>query len=187
MQTMSVTTWSDYKTLLTSKVLTIQYYDDGTSYNLFAPEAQTFLWSIVLLKGSSDATDFETNFISTANAPMMINGNPISAPPMAESAVFNALAIRDTSPHNGVSAQNLGYRVKTIIVNNGLNQAVTFQCQGSRDGTNWINIGTTWDVAATTLTYQTCDTYFPYMRAVATCAVSPTTGTLSLWLEKVGV
>jgi hypothetical protein len=187
MQTMSVATWSEYKTLLTNKVLTIQYYDDGTSYNLFAPEAQTFLWSICLLKGSSDATDFETNYKPTANAPMMINGNPISAPPMTESAVFSALAIRDTSPHNGSSTQNFGYRVKTIIVDNSLNQAVTFQCQGSRDGTSWINIGATWDVAASTVIYQTCETYFPYMRAIATCAVAPASGTVSLWLEKVGV
>lgn len=187
MQEMNLTSWSDFKTLVTSKVLLMQYSVGSNSYEIFAPEAGVFMWHITLDSGTSDYTDFETNFKSSANAPMMIGGVPVTAPNVGETALFNAEAIRDTSAHNSVSSSNVGYRVKTIMVNNGLNQAVTFQCQGSRDNTNWVNVGGTWDVAATTWTYQSCDTYFPYMRTVATCSVAPTSGSLSFWLEKVGV
>lgn len=187
MQLMNVNSWSDFKTLVTNKVLLMQYSDNGISYEIFAPEATVFLWTTSLVKGSSDATDFENNYKSAANAPMMINGAPVEAPNVGETALFDTESIRDTNAHNSTSSSNRGYRVKTVIVNNGLNQIVTMQCQGSRDDTNWINIGGTWDVAATTLTYQSCDTYFPYMRAVATCSVAPSSGTLSMWLEKVGV
>lgn len=188
MQEIQLNDWTTYKGLLSTKGMAVQYVEFSDRYELYAAEAGIFTWRFSLAKsGGSDQTDFETNYKPTANAPLMINGNEISAPPMAESVVFNALAIRDTSAHNGTTSQNFGYRVKTIIVNNGLDQTVTLQCQGSRDGTNWINIGTTWDVVANSQIYQTCETYFPYLRAIATCSVSPTTGTLSLWLEKVGV
>jgi len=188
MKEMEVSSWSEFKSLLTSKQLLIQYSGNTRGYDLYASEAGVFIWHIWIPKDSgSDISDFETNFKPTANAPMMINGVPVTAPNVGETALFNAEAIRDTAAHNSASSTNTGYRVKTIIVNNGLNQTVTIQCQGSRDGTNWINIGGTWDVVATTWTYQSCDTYFPYMRAIATCSVAPATGTLSFWLEKVGV
>lgn len=187
MQIMEVDTWANFKTLVTSKILLMQYSDAGSNYEIFAPEAQTFLWHISLVKGSSDATDFDNNYKAAANAPMMMNGAIVESPNVSEAVLFNAVAIRDTAAHNSTASTNTGYRVKTIIVSNGLNQIVSMQCQGSRDGTNWINIGSSWDVAAGANIYQSCDTYFPYMRAVATCAVAPSTGTLSMWLEKVGV
>ena len=187
MQLMLVNSWASFKTLVTNKVLLMQYSEDVRNYDIFATEAQAFMWNISLLKGSSDATDFENNFKSEANAPLMINGATIEAPNVGETALFEALAIRSTSAQNSASSTNRGYRVKTVIVANGLNQTVTIQCQGSRDNTNWLNIGTTWDVAASTSIYQSCDTYFPYMRAIATCSVAPASGTLSMWIEKVGV
>ena len=97
--------------------------------------------------------------------------------------VFDALAIRDTSNHNGTTVALVEYRLKTIIIENGLNQTVTFQCQGSAndDFSNNFNIGASFDVTATTNTFQTCDSYFPYMRLTAICGTAPTTGALTVY------
>lgn len=95
---------------------------------------------------------------------------------------FTDEAIRDTSAHNGAVVFNGDFQVKTIIVENGLNQTVTFQCQASAnsDFSNSFNVGSSWDVSASTNTYQTCDSYFPYMRLTATCGTSPTSGDLTV-------
>ena len=55
---------------------------------------------------------------------------------------FDAEAIRDTSSHNGTTIYNGEYTIKTIIVENELNQQVSLQCQGSMhdDFTHSFNI-----------------------------------------------
>ena len=95
---------------------------------------------------------------------------------------FTDEAIRDTSVHNGDVVFNGDFVVKTLIIENGLNQIVTFQCQASAnaDFSNSFNVGSTWDVAASTNTYQTCSSYFPYWRVVAQCGTAPTSGTLTV-------
>ena len=95
---------------------------------------------------------------------------------------FDAIEIRDTSDHNGSTVFNGSYTIKTIIIENGLNQAVTFQCQGSMhaDFSNMFLIGGEWGVTANTNTYQSCDTYFPYWRLIATCSTAPTTGDMTV-------
>jgi hypothetical protein len=95
---------------------------------------------------------------------------------------IDALAIRDTDAHNGDVVFNGDFVIKTLIIENSLNQTVTFQCQGSAnsDFSNSFNIGTSWDVAASTNTYMTCETYIPFWRIVATCSVSPASGTLTV-------
>jgi len=95
---------------------------------------------------------------------------------------FTALEIRDTDSHTGDTVFNGDYTIKTIIIENGLDQIVTFQCQGSMhaDFSNMFLIGGTWDISASINTYQSCDTYFPYWRLIATCAVAPTTGDLTV-------
>lgn len=103
-----------------------------------------------------------------------------------ESAMFEEESIRDTNAHTSTSIPSNELPIKTLIINNGLNQTVSLQMQASRDDTNWFNVGSAFDVAATTWTYQTCDTFFPYGRIVATCGTAPTTGALSAWCEKVG-
>ena len=94
---------------------------------------------------------------------------------------FDALEIRDTSAHNGAIINNYQFQLKTIVVENSLNQTVSLQCQASAhsDFSNSFNVGTSWDVSASTNTYQTCESYFPYMRLVATCASSPSSGSLT--------
>jgi hypothetical protein len=101
---------------------------------------------------------------------------------------FDALAIRDTSSHNSDVIDNQGWRIKTIIVENSLNQTVSFQCQASAnsDFSNSFNVGSSWDVSATTNTYQTCDSYFPYFRLIATCASAPASGSLTVYICKLG-
>lgn len=95
---------------------------------------------------------------------------------------INALAIRDTSPHDSDIVFNGDFIIKTLVVENSLNQTVTFQCQGSAhsDFSNSFNIGSSWDVSATTNTYMTCENYFPYWRVTATCATAPSSGTLTV-------
>jgi hypothetical protein len=186
MQTMEVADWTTYKSLLSSKTLTIQYSEFADYYDLFAPEAQSFLWHFSVRKGTTEGTDFETNYKPSANAPLMINGGTVMTPQVAEAQVLTALAIRDTNPHTSSTGNSRGFMVKTIIVNNGLNQDVTIQLQGSRDSTNWFNVGNSSTTTAATLTYQTADDYFPYVRAIATCAVAPASGGLDLWVEFMG-
>jgi len=102
-----------------------------------------------------------------------------------ESTMFEDEAIRDTSVHNSVGVNSNEMPVKTLIVNNALNQTVTLQMQASRDNTNWFNVGTTFDVLTNAWFWQSCDTFFPYGRMVAQCSVAPASGTLSVWCEKV--
>lgn len=95
---------------------------------------------------------------------------------------FEAEEIRDTDAHNSDVVFNGDFTIKTLIIENGLNQTVTFQCQGSahEDFSNPFNIGTTWDVSASTNIYQSCSTYIPYWRVVAQCGSSPSTGSLTV-------
>ena len=95
---------------------------------------------------------------------------------------FTDEAIRDTSTHNGDTVFNGDFQIKTLIIENGLNQQVTLQCQASAhsDFSNAFNVGSSFNVSASTNTYQTCDSYFPFWRVTATCSTAPTTGDLTV-------
>jgi hypothetical protein len=105
-----------------------------------------------------------------------------------EIIVFNDEEIRDTSEHTSSLADNRGYTLKTIIIENGLNQTVTFECWASRNGdfSNSFQVGSSWDVSASTNTYQTSDSYFPYMKIKAQCSTAPTSGDLTVAFEEIG-
>jgi hypothetical protein len=81
MNKMDIALWSDFKSLIASKALMIQYSDLGDKYDIYAPEAQTFLWHTFLSKdGGTDVTDFETNYKAKANAPLEVKagtGRPV--------------------------------------------------------------------------------------------------------------
>ena len=96
---------------------------------------------------------------------------------------FDAEAIRDTSSHNGAVIYNGDFIIKTIIIENELNQAIILQCEGSAhsDFSHKFNIGSPFDITANTDSFQTCDSYFPYWRIVATCSTAPTTGSLTVY------
>ena len=101
---------------------------------------------------------------------------------------FDAEAIRDTNTHNGVTIYLGEFRLKTIIIENSLNQQVTLQCQASAhsDFSNNFNVGGGMVIAASTNKYETCDSYFPYMRLTATCATAPTSGSLTVYFIEYG-
>jgi hypothetical protein len=105
-----------------------------------------------------------------------------------ENPVFEAEEIRDTSVHNSSVSDSRGLAIKTIIIENHLNQTVTLQCQASAhlDFSNSFNVGNSFDVNADTDTYQTCESYFPYFRLTAICSTAPTSGNLTVLLEKKG-
>ena len=94
---------------------------------------------------------------------------------------FDELEIRNTSSQTGTTVYNGEYTIKTVIVENGLNQAVTLQCQASMhaDFSNLFNVGSSFEIAASTNDYQSCDTYFPFWRMTAICSTAPTTGDLT--------
>lgn len=100
-----------------------------------------------------------------------------------EDKVFKSEAIRDTSSHNSDESHSGEFSAKTIIIENGLDQTVTFQLQGARNST-WQNIGSTWNVSASSNNYQTVSDYFPKYRIQASCGTSPTTGALDVWIVK---
>lgn len=99
-----------------------------------------------------------------------------------EEKVFNA-AIRNTSLTTSGESFSGEFQAKTIFIINGLNQLAVLQLQGARDGV-WLNIGASFDVAASTNTYQTVADYFPKYRITAQCSVAPASGTLEVWIIK---
>lgn len=88
------------------------------------------------------------------------------------------LEIRDTSSHDGPIANQVGFPIKTIIIENGLDEIVTLQCQASanEDFSNSFSVGSPFDVGIAMNTYQSCTTYFPYFRVNAICNSAPSSG-----------
>jgi hypothetical protein len=70
MQEMTLTSWADFKALISSKKLLLQYTSGENAYQIYAPESYSFMWHIVLVSGTSDYADFEDNFKAAANAPL---------------------------------------------------------------------------------------------------------------------
>ena len=101
--------------------------------------------------------------------------------------IFTAQAIRDTNVHNSSVADTGEFTAETIVVHNGLNETVTFRLQGSIDESVWIDMGSSFTVAASTNDYETVTDYFPYYRVTAqSVTTAPTTGTLDAWILKAG-
>lgn len=63
---MPVSSWSAFKTLVSDKDLRPQYSEFSGRYELYAEES-SFVWNMVILNPSDDATDFETNHKSNYN------------------------------------------------------------------------------------------------------------------------
>ena len=103
-----------------------------------------------------------------------------------EDQVFTAEAIRDQVSHNSGIVDTGEFQAKTILVYNGLDQQVTLRLQGSRDATTWLNMNNSFDVAATTNSYETVTDYFPFYRLTAVCGISATSGALDAWILKSG-
>lgn len=190
---MRIPLWADFKTDVIAKGFSLNFYtarnpDDGSlyGYEVFAID-RTIVWSTTVHE-STDIADFETNYKSNANKNLAYDseGHTIQSPKSKETQIFTDVAIRDVISHTSDTVSNEGYRVKTIIISNQLNQAVTLTFQASRDSVSWFNVCEPFTIDGTVLTFQTCETYFPYNRCLAQCTVAPTTGLLNAWCEKMG-
>lgn len=101
--------------------------------------------------------------------------------------LIDALAIRDTTAHNSDPVNDIGVLGSGLCAaENGLNQDVSVQYQGSFDQTTWHNIGSASTVIAKSgsVLGVAADTFsdpWPYFRAVATCSVAPASGSLTIW------
>ena len=102
-----------------------------------------------------------------------------------EDKIFDALAIRDTANYFSTITDNIQYNIKTILIQNGLNQILTCQLQGAREDTftDVYNVGNSFTVNANTNDYQPMTNYFPYLR-LKVSSTTPTTGTLTAYLER---
>jgi len=68
MQLMEASSWSNFKSVVNTRSLAIQYLEMTDRYEIFAPEVQTLIWHISILKdGGVDVTDFEANYKPNAN------------------------------------------------------------------------------------------------------------------------
>lgn len=113
---MKCASWSDFKTTcVVNKALLIQYEDLGTQYHIIAPEGNIIVWEITVNKISDDgtanpdATDFETNYKSTANKPLEVKagaGRPlrVSASPQPINTIQKFKGFQLTVPANATSA-----------------------------------------------------------------------------------
>jgi len=63
--------YNQFKSIVESKNLVLQYVEHVDRYELFAIEG-SLSWETTILKGSNDATDFETNYKDTANQPLSV-------------------------------------------------------------------------------------------------------------------
>lgn len=101
---MNIISWTAFKSLVSSKGLLIQYTENTNTYDLYAIESNAFMWYYSLLMDSgSDQIDFETNFKSTANAPLEIkaaSGRPlrVSASPQPMNTVEHWQGYQITVP-----------------------------------------------------------------------------------------
>lgn len=172
-------TWAQMKNVLSSKSLEIQYVTLATTYLIWAEEGSTIYRTQIVIEtpAGTDQTDFETNYQPTANKPVFIG----------EDKIVDAVAVRDTSDRFSAVSDNRGAVPKTVIVHNELNQSVAVQLQGDREATfsNVINIGSPFTINATSDDYVTMSDYFPYLRVKYTCSVAPTTGAVTIYMEKV--
>jgi len=57
--------WDNFKTLINVNGFLLQYEEDPIGYNVYASD--TLNWHYYLIKGTSDAIDFETNYKTQAN------------------------------------------------------------------------------------------------------------------------
>lgn len=157
MQLMNVSSWNDYKTLLSRKMLLIQYSETTSEYNLFAPEAHEFLWQISLLKESDDAIDFETNYKANANQPLEIKekaGKPVrispSAQPAGTSEAWKGFSLDfandDTEKTHYVTFNNtVSLRGGYMLADNVLDGDIMNVTVEAFDGQNWSTVGKPWD------------------------------------------
>lgn len=100
------------------------------------------------------------------------------------------LEIRDTAPHPSAVADCSRFSVVTIVVENGLDQAVSVQPNGSRLSTvvGYAAMGAAVDVPAAGMNYimltPTIRGWMPFVFVIVTAAAPPTSGVLNVYALK---
>ena len=173
--------WTAFKPHASGKGFGMQYVDTGDNYSIwFVEDTIKYLCTIPkTTPAGTDQADFETNYITNVNKPVFIG----------EDTVINALAVRDTSDHLSTVSDNRGAIPKTIVVYNSLNQNVLVQLQGDRDSGFDVAmpVGSEFTVTTGTHDYATISDYLPYLRVRVKCSVSPSSGTVSVFILRVKV
>ena len=170
-------TWTELKTIISTKDLLVQYTDDGSVYAIWVNEGNDVYSTNINIESpaSTDQADFEDNYKANANKAI--------SPSYLEDKVFDAEAIRDTVNHNSSECITGEFTAETIFIENSLDQQVTLQLQGARNAT-WLDVGASFDIAATKNNWKGVSQYFPKYRLQVICGTSPTTGVLDVWIIK---
>ena len=153
-------------------------------------------------KAAAPQLDSQGNVPVSLSSPLDSQGNvlvTLGAHTYLEDALFNAMAITDTITHYSTISTTQGWRRKVIVITHTLNQTVTITPRVSRDGVNWQELPNTgalaagmyllWGAAAggnSTWGFSIAglDAPWPYMDVTAVCTTAPTSGSLSVLLEK---
>lgn len=114
MQIIEISSWVDYKALISNKKLLIQFEESDSWYRLYAPEAESFLWNTALQKGTEDANDFETNFKADANTPLETKATASAPLRVVPTAQPGNTTEKWRGYHTELAASDL---VKTILIN----------------------------------------------------------------------
>lgn len=117
-----------------------------------------------------------------------------NTPTSREDVLFDGQAVRDTNATTSAASKDIaGAAFVTLVINNTLNQAGNYQVQYQRDGSTWINYGSSQALSANSGFTMVSDqvigglTTRPQLglfRVVYTASVAPASGTLSVYLQK---
>lgn len=112
--------WTNFKSFLSSRNLSCQYFDDGNSYYLYALDGYLSVFCLIPKDSpaNTDQSDFETNFKSTGNKSFTDNDNIL--------VVRNKIAIKGssyrlipaevtTAKYNGLFSQDYAGNNRTFI------------------------------------------------------------------------
>ncbi len=85
------------------------------------------------------------------------------------------------------SDADVGDVLASHTVTTGKTQSVALRCEGSArsDFSQFFVIGE-FEASGSSNSFQTCDSYIPYWRLVASCDTAPTSGSLTIFVERIG-
>lgn len=125
--------YSQWKSLISSKGLSPQYLENPDSYDIFAIE-YNISWETKIRKDSgSDQTDFETNYKPIAN-------QPIGARPTDTDSVVNTYTAAGTGTALATSLSFDQYALQVQVVGTATLTTWNVVLEGSLDGVNFSTI-----------------------------------------------
>lgn len=106
-----IASWTEFKNLVAGKSLAPQWYETADTYEVQAVEDGIYLWQSALLKGSSDATDFETYYQDIWNVPLDKVGGLRHVPTFIEwtTASYPSLHFKESDNSTDISDAAISY------------------------------------------------------------------------------